>query len=171
MVRNWILYSMQCVHSHIMTQLLYSMGQQFDRRVEKARTLNEIIDVHRSYVNTLFEHCFQSNNDETIRVGIEQLLNLICVLRNEWIQLEHVMADGADETDYEAISPIDDIENTYIRCHCHVADLLSSEVYSKNRVNCKFFLNAILLVMKCYMIFLSLPVAALSVAFNASCPQ
>lgn len=73
LLRNWILYSMQCIHSHLMTQVLQSMGAKLDKNIENTKNLSEIIHVHKSYIRTINQYCFQSKADWQIRLGIEQV--------------------------------------------------------------------------------------------------
>lgn len=136
LVRNWILYSMQSLHSHLMTHVLQAMGEILDKRIENAKDLNDIVGVHRSYISTIHDHCFQGKKDYPIRLGIEQLLALVIVVRNEWRNMEH--NDGSDdEVDNSSTSQIDEIENTYINWHSYITGMLTTNVYSKNRVHCK----------------------------------
>lgn len=137
LVRNWIFYSLQSLHSHLMTHVLQAMGEILDKRIENAKDLNDIVGVHKSYISTIHDHCFQGKKDYAIRLGIEQLLALVIVVRNEWRNMEHI--DGSDdEVDNSSTSQIDGIENTYINWHSYITGMLTTNVYSKNRVHCKF---------------------------------
>lgn len=141
LVRNWILYSMQCLHGHLMTHVLQAMGEILDKRIVNAKDLNEIVGVHKSYISTIHDHCFQGKKDYPIRCGIEQLLALVIVVRNEWQNIEHI--DGSDEDEVDNSSgtfQIDEIESTYINWHSYITGMLTTNVYSKNRVHCKFIL-------------------------------
>lgn len=157
LVRNWILYSIQCIHSHLMTQILQSMAPQLDEKIKNSENLMEMIAVHNSFIKTIYDHCFQSGSYTTIRVGIEQLLNLISVVRFEWDNMCTIMEseemasgnsfttlshddctdNGDNSMDTINTSQIKEIENTYINCHCYLAGILNTEVYSKNHQHCK----------------------------------
>lgn len=73
LVRNWIIYAIQCIHNHLMTQVLQSMGQQLDNKIQHTKNLNEMIDVHLSYINTVYDHCFQTDSDHKFRSAVDQV--------------------------------------------------------------------------------------------------
>lgn len=159
LVRNWIIYSIQCIHSHLMTFVIQSMGQQLIKKIEKVGCLREIIELHDTYIQTIYEHCFRRTGDSAIRNGIDQLLNLVVILHDEWQNIEGLQLleqKGAvgDEDDNDvvdqrmetsqnlfnlsdAIAQVDNVEATYINCHCYLAEMLSAEVYTKDRTDCK----------------------------------
>ena len=65
------------------------------------------------------------------------------MLRNEWLNF------GSDFDDVDSLAgsvndateQIDGIESTYIKCHCYIAEELSSQVYTKNKTNCKLIIT------------------------------
>lgn len=147
LVRNWIIYSVQCVHSHLMTFVIQSMGQQLVKKMAKTECLREIIELHDSYIDTIYTHCFRKTSDIPMRTGVEQLLSLVVVLRDEWNNLQTINSYG-DYVDGEnrfnvtsTVQQVDTIEATYINCHCHIAEVLAREVYSKNETARKFWDN------------------------------
>lgn len=155
LVRNWIIYSIQCIHSHLMTFVIQSMGQQFIKKIEKAECLREIIDLHDTYIQTIYEFCFRRTSDAALRNGIEQLLNLVVILNDEWQNIESLQLleeKGGIDSDVvdqrtnssdnlfnlsDAVAQVDNVEATYINCHCYIAEMLSAEVYTKDRTDCK----------------------------------
>lgn len=153
LVRQWILYSIQSIHNHLMTYILSIMGQRLDCKINSATNLAELVHVHQSYIETIYDHCFQTKTDANIRAGIEELLLLITALRDEWYnvcyiedeldgEMYHGELDGdrtIDNSRFE--SNIDEIEGTYINCHCEMAKILSGQVYTKNRSHCKYILS------------------------------
>ncbi|XP_067640185.1 gamma-tubulin complex component 5 [Eurosta solidaginis] len=160
-LRFWMLFAMQSIHFHLMTHVLQSMGEQLDEKILKCTNLKEMVTVHRSYMNTVCEHCFLADNFSSLKLGVEQLLNLTYILRLEWNSCvkyiesnpNHPLAvvdvsESNDEDDYVTYSQIDAIELTYIRCHQYLANKLNNEVYIKH--------NSFLL--------------GLSTAFNTSLP-
>lgn len=72
MVRNWVLHTLQCVHSHLMTQVVQSMSERLNARIPNCTTLSTIIGVHKSFINTIHDHCFLTGGD-TVMVGVEQV--------------------------------------------------------------------------------------------------
>ncbi|XP_017489362.1 PREDICTED: gamma-tubulin complex component 5 [Rhagoletis zephyria] len=159
-LRFWMLFAIQSIHFHLMTHVLQSMGEQLDEKIVKCTNLKEMVTVHRSYMNTVCEHCFLAENYSSLKLGVEQLLNLAYILRLEWNScVKYIesnsnplaivdLNDSTDEADYVTNSQIDAIELTYIRCHQYLANKLNNEVYIKH--------NAFLL--------------GLSTAFNTSLP-
>ncbi|XP_011188868.2 gamma-tubulin complex component 5 [Zeugodacus cucurbitae] len=157
-LRFWMLFAIQSIHFHLMTHVLQSMGEQLDDKIAKCTNLKEMVTVHRSYMNTVCEHCFLAENFSSLKLGVEQLLNLTYILRLEWnscanhIELKRNPWAAVDMNesveDYLAHTQIDAIELTYIRCHQYLANKLNNEVYIKN--------NSFLL--------------GLSTAFNTSLP-
>lgn len=131
-----------------MTFVIQSMGQQFLKKMEKVECLREIIELHDSYIDTIYVHCFQKSSDAALRNGFVQLLNLVVILQYEWNNLYKKVecADCIDGNDEDgefnfktASEQVDIVESTYINCHCCIAEVLSKEVYTKDRTDCKFF--------------------------------
>ncbi|XP_053950700.1 gamma-tubulin complex component 5 [Anastrepha ludens] len=159
-LRFWMLFAIQSIHFHLMTHVIQSMGEQLDEKIVKCTNLKEMVTVHRSYINTVLEHCFLVDNFSSLKLGVEQLLNLAYILRLEWRScVTYIEAnsnpwavvdvnESADDIDYVTNSQIDAIELTYIRCHQYLANKLNNEVYIKH--------NSFLL--------------GLSTAFNTSLP-
>lgn len=202
LVRNWIIYSVQCVHSHLMTLVIQSMGQQLVKRIKKSECLREIIELHDSYIDTIYQHCFRKTSDIPLKSGLEQLLSLVVILRDEWNNLHNVNSQG-DFVDGEntfdvggTVQQVDVIEATYINCHCHIAEVLTREVYSKDQTTRKYFTweqwNCLPLfgmfwiphlseknrgiqlspgrIKSSNLCYFLISVASLSAAFNCSCP-
>lgn len=132
MVRIWILYSMQCVHNHVMTYVVRVMGDRLDAQVAACQTLAELGEVHRAYVRAVHGHCFLQRDDRHILMAVEQLLTLIYVVRNEWCDLE-----SEDAVDNVRNSQIDEIESSYINCHAYITGVLNTQLYTNNRGYCE----------------------------------
>uniref|UniRef100_A0A034VHP5 Gamma-tubulin complex component n=1 Tax=Bactrocera dorsalis TaxID=27457 RepID=A0A034VHP5_BACDO len=159
-LRFWMLFALQSLHFHFMTHVLQAMGEQLDEKIMKCTNLKEMVTVHRSYMNTVCEHCFLTDNFASLKTGVDQLLNLTYILRLEWnscvkyIEVKRNpwaavdMNISSEELDYVAHTQIEAIELTYIRCHQYMANKLNIEVYVEN--------NSFLL--------------GLSTAFNTSLP-
>lgn len=150
LVRNWIIYSVQCIHSHLMTFVIQSMGQGLVTRMAKVECLRGIIQLHDSYIETIYQHCFRKTGDIFLKTGIEKLLSLVVVLRDEWNNLQNVNShgdyvDGENQFDISGtVQQVDSIEETYINCHCNIAEILTKEVYTKEQDSCKFSRDEIL---------------------------
>lgn len=133
MVRIWILYSMQCVHNHVMTYVVRVMGDKLDDEVTACRTLAELGEVHREYLRKVHWHCFLQRDDRHILLAIDQLLTLVCVVRNEWYDLDS--DDGV--ADNGRNSQIDEIESSYINCHAYITGVLNTQLYTHNQAYCE----------------------------------
>ncbi|XP_075159204.1 gamma-tubulin complex component 5 [Haematobia irritans] len=144
-LRFWMMYAIQSVHFHLMTHVLQSMGEQLEEKIESCENLNEMERVHKSYLSTVCEHCFLTDNLNTIKLGVEQLLSLVSILRAEWlacvkyiesnsplaISLDDSFSADDEDNDFVANSQIDAMEYTYICCHQYLANILNDQVYLK----------------------------------------
>lgn len=73
LLRNWLMYSLQSVLSHFMTTVLHFMSQELNTKIEKAKNLTEIINIHSTYINKITELCFQTKKNENICEGVTQV--------------------------------------------------------------------------------------------------
>lgn len=152
-LRFWMMYAIQSVHFHLMTHVLHSMGEQLNTKIDKCVNLKEMEMVHKSYLSTVCEHCFLTESVGTIKTGIEQLLSLVSILRDEWrscvkyIESNSPLAisldDSGDEyedAEFVTNSQIDAMEFTYICCHQYLANALNDQVYLQKNKFRKYFL-------------------------------
>lgn len=148
LLRNWLMYSLQSGLSHFMTTVLHFMSEELNAKIGSAKDLTEIIEIHTKYINKITDLCFQSKKNENICQGITQvwslnvsgfhlniklifmqLLCLVTILKDEWLNIER----SDDELDGSSvINEICSLEKTYINCHAYLADTLLSEVYANN---------------------------------------
>uniref|UniRef100_A0A182QQS9 Gamma-tubulin complex component n=1 Tax=Anopheles farauti TaxID=69004 RepID=A0A182QQS9_9DIPT len=143
MLKFWMIFSVQCIHSHLMTHVLQSFGEQLDEKLDQADNLNEMITVHQSYICTIFDHCFQHDDSEPVRSSIIRLLNLVYILRDEWnntvlfteMDARGDITENSALEDFIANSQVDELERTYCKCHQQLAKLLSKEAYGKHRLH------------------------------------
>lgn len=152
MARNWVMYSVQSIHSHLMTLVIQSMGQQLPKKIELAASLRDLVDIHGMYIDTIHEYCFQTGKDKKLRLAIEQLLSLVGVLHNEWQNMESLDAVEKELVTYDlaaAVQHVDCIENAYIKCHNTIADLLSQEVFVRDRDDCEYQAFGVFLFPSC----------------------
>lgn len=144
-----MMYSIQCIHSHLMTQYLETLGLQLDLKLKKSLNVDEMILIHESFLDAASEHCFQNRRGDEIRNGIQQLLDLVIVLREEWENVTSIQTAQATtlESPDSNLNEIDvfhiaDIESTYISCHRFIATTLNEEIYRYNNSHCKLFFVA-----------------------------
>ncbi|XP_055641192.1 gamma-tubulin complex component 5 [Toxorhynchites rutilus septentrionalis] len=141
MLKFWMIFSVQCVHSHLMTHVLQSLGMHLDRKMQAADNLNEMIADHQSYISAIHEQCFQTDEGKVFREGVIRLLNLVQIMSDEWIN-NVLYTDMDARGDIEDNSMIGDfisnaqvsmLEKTYCKCHQQLAELLNREVYAKHK--------------------------------------
>lgn len=144
MIRNWIIYTIQTVHSHLMTFVIQSMGQQLPKKIRSSASLRELIKIHDFYIDTIYEFCFQTSRDRNLLLAIEQLIYLVVVVKDEWTSLEAIDPEnnrlkmGSDFDIAEAMEHVDEMESAFIKCHCAIAEILSQEVYVNDREDCEY---------------------------------
>nr|XP_040228261.2 gamma-tubulin complex component 5 [Anopheles coluzzii] len=143
MLKFWMIFSVQCIHSHLMTHVLQSFGEQLDEKLDLADNLSEMITVHQSYIGTIFDHCFQQDDSKPVMEGIVRLLNLVHILRDEWnntvlhteMDARGDIPDNSTMGDFIENSQVDELERTYCKCHQQLAKLLSREAYGKHKLH------------------------------------
>lgn len=139
LIRNWLLYLANCINSHLMIHVLQGHGEWLDEHIGNVTDLNEIIAVHRQYVDTVHEQCFQATKDGVFRAIILHMLSLIVVVRAEWeiLAAEISGVGGGDELDSAEQPDIDWIESTYLNLHSQMTKTLTTNVYLKKEIHCK----------------------------------
>uniref|UniRef100_A0A182MQ62 Gamma-tubulin complex component n=1 Tax=Anopheles culicifacies TaxID=139723 RepID=A0A182MQ62_9DIPT len=143
MLKFWMIFSVQSIHSHLMTHVLQSFGEQLDEKLDLADNLSEMIAVHQSYIGTIFDHCFQQDDSKPVMEGIIRLLNLVHILRDEWnntvlhteMDARGDIPDNSTMGDFIVNSQVDELERTYCKCHQQLAKLLSREAYGKHKLH------------------------------------
>ncbi|XP_055389842.1 gamma-tubulin complex component 5 [Condylostylus longicornis] len=141
-LRLWMMYSLHCIQSHIMTAVLHAMGNQLDEKINNCANLAELKCIHKSYVKTIYEQCLLSSHFETVKAGVEQLFNLTYVVREQWkicvqnLDQNYYSDDELDGSQHnelvsqkDMIDDIKSIEGTYVKCHSYLAKSLNNEVY------------------------------------------
>lgn len=73
LLKNWLIYSLQSVLSHFMTTVLHFMSHELNTKIENAKNLTEIINIHSTYINKITDLCFQTKKNENICQGIMQV--------------------------------------------------------------------------------------------------
>lgn len=143
MLKFWMIFTVQCIHSHLMTHVLQSLGMQLDERLEAADNLNDMIAVHQSYISTIYEHCFQTDESQVFREGVIRLLNLVHIVRDEWnsnvlyteMDARGDIEDNSMIGDFISNAQVGMLEKTYCKCHHQLAEQLNRDVYTKQKVH------------------------------------
>lgn len=137
-IRFWILYALNNIHCHLMSEALERLGHEVEQGIEAAQSLQDIITAHNVYLDTLLEHCFLQRGGEKVLTGINQLFHLVQVVRSEWIAIDKDF-DTDDEDSFQMDSQIDQIEKTYVECHRFLSETLNQEV----AINGKTYLSGL----------------------------
>nr|XP_029727882.1 gamma-tubulin complex component 5-like [Aedes albopictus] len=143
MLKFWMIFTVQCIHSHLMTHVLQSLGMQLDERLEAADNLNDMIAVHQSYISTIYEHSFQTEESQVFREGVIRLLNLVHIVRDEWnsnvlyteMDARGDIEDNSMIGDFISNAQVGMLEKTYCKCHHQLAEQLNRDVYKKQKVH------------------------------------
>ncbi|XP_065094510.1 gamma-tubulin complex component 5-like [Ochlerotatus camptorhynchus] len=143
MLKFWMIFTVQSIHSHLMTHVLQSLGMQLDERLEAADNLNDMIAVHQSYISTIYEHCFQTEESKVFREGVIRLLNLVHIVRDEWsnnvlyaeMDARGDIDDNSMIGDFISNAQVGMLEKTYCKCHHQLAEQLNRDVYTKHKVH------------------------------------
>uniref|UniRef100_A0A336KQ99 CSON012437 protein n=1 Tax=Culicoides sonorensis TaxID=179676 RepID=A0A336KQ99_CULSO len=160
-VRIWVIYIFQCLHSHLVQQVMVALQSQLDERIDKAKNLSELISAHEAYISTVYGDCFLKPEDSLIRESIKQLLNLVYIVRDEWNSVCTIMELEEQGVSDDAISidiHIQEIEETYISCHRNLVDMLNKEIHKKGKQHLAELHSAFNCVLCQYRpIFVSIP--------------
>ncbi|XP_058822451.1 gamma-tubulin complex component 5 [Topomyia yanbarensis] len=151
MLKFWMIFTVQCIHSHLMTHVLQSLGMQLDERLDAADNLNDMIAVHQSYISTIYEHCFQREESKLFHEGVIRLLNLVHIVRDEWnnnVVYSEMDARGDIEDnsmigEFISNAQVGMLEQTYCLCHQELVKLLNKEVYTKHKAHLAAFADAL----------------------------
>ncbi|XP_022216639.2 uncharacterized protein LOC111070426 [Drosophila obscura] len=142
-LRFWLMYLINSLHTHIMQVV----GHQFEPQIDKCHNIRELSSLHEQYMLLLSSHCLLTEETAAFRIALEQLFHLIFVLDMEWTSCSSYLADShplaldvssdANDDDegiakglqYLALNQVTEIEMTYIRCHQTLAEILNNLVY------------------------------------------
>ncbi|XP_059611330.1 gamma-tubulin complex component 5 [Phlebotomus argentipes] len=139
-IRSWILYALNNIHYHLMSEALEHHGHAIEQQIATAQSLQQITTAHHDYLETLLEHCFQKRDGEKILTGVNQLIYLVQVVRSEWLAIDKEDFESDTEEDSFEIQPqIDQIEKTYVECHRFLSETLNQEV----AINGKTYLSGL----------------------------
>lgn len=154
-LRFWLITLINNLHSHLCTQVMQSLGEQFDRQVMKTKNIRELRNMHCDYMKTLCKHCMLTPELEGIQYALDQIYHLIFVIDMEWnscpsflnesnalsVDLgsevsRNITSDQEKALEYLALNQIDELERTYIRCHRMLANILKDLVYEHDHKFC-----------------------------------
>ncbi|XP_068154748.1 gamma-tubulin complex component 5 [Drosophila tropicalis] len=150
-LRFWLNYLINSLHTHLCTHVMQAIGEQFERQLHKCTTIGKLYSLHNDYLELLAKHCLLSDDFVKFQVALEQLLHLIFVLDMEWascrryvgeshaLSLDLDLTEDSDNDEnkdnngleYLALNQVVEIENTYIKCHQTLAEILQNLVHKQ----------------------------------------
>lgn len=160
-LRFWLYYVVNNLHSYLCTDVVESLGSEFEKQIKRANRLCDLADTHNEYINKVFKHCLLIDDFDDFRNAVEQVFHLVYVLDMEWnsccsyLNESHALSpDMSLETDedsslqnealgrqkaleYLALNDIVELESTYVRCHHMLATMLTTLVYKDGHKFCK----------------------------------
>lgn len=144
-LKFWMIFAVQSIHTHLMTLILQNCGKKLDDAMNHAKSFKEMLGIHENYIATIFDYSFQHSDNYNILTAILQLLNLVNVLRELWMNMYEVHETSFIDTstsDFNNDSMLNDagineLEKTYIRCHEMLANALKYGCYKQNKTHRK----------------------------------
>ncbi|KAG8176649.1 hypothetical protein JTE90_009844 [Oedothorax gibbosus] len=99
-IRMRLLFFVNGLHNYIMTRILHSFGLQFTESLEHARTVDEMVSSHQSYLRSLHERCLLDKRISYLREQIAQVLHLCSHFHSLWTK-------GTDAVSLEELQNIE----------------------------------------------------------------
>lgn len=134
-IRTWISFYVNCIHSHMVHQVIISLDVQLNRYIGKARNVGNIITAHQAFISLAYDNCFLTDNYLKIRENLMELFKLVGIVRDEWNALGRLMTlDQTEEVNYLIENTnIDKIERAYIDLHTTLVKQLEIEVFKRGK--------------------------------------
>ncbi|XP_033640226.1 gamma-tubulin complex component 5-like [Asterias rubens] len=79
-----LVHFVNAVHSYLMSRILHSTGLEFQSEIDQANDLEEIIEIHANYLNTISERCLLHKKVGLVREAVTKVLNLALVFQRRW---------------------------------------------------------------------------------------
>merc|ERR1712110_393888 len=79
-----LLYFVNGLHNYMMTRILHSSGLEFSEQLDAATDLEQVISIHRSYVNLIHDRCLLHPRLATLKKAVCQVLSLSLTLSAQW---------------------------------------------------------------------------------------
>ncbi|XP_059140755.1 gamma-tubulin complex component 5-like [Physella acuta] len=86
LLRFRLLYFINSLHNYIMTRILHSKGLEFATQLEGVTDLEQIISIHRDYVNAIHERCLLHPKLAFLKEAVMKVLNLALTFGLHWRQ-------------------------------------------------------------------------------------
>ncbi|CAL1537510.1 unnamed protein product [Lymnaea stagnalis] len=123
-----LLYFINSLHNYIMTRILHSTGLEFATQLEGATDLEQIISIHRGYVQAIHERCLLHHKLSVLKEAVMKVLNLSLTFSLLWRQ-------GVDFIHGETILSM---ETELTRCIHFLAVFLNNVIKRGSFPHCEF---------------------------------
>ena len=67
-------------------QILHSTGLEFQKDFETAADLDQIIEIHATYVGKIHERCLLHRRNTFLKEAVMKVLNIILLFQTKWDQ-------------------------------------------------------------------------------------
>ncbi|XP_068734971.1 gamma-tubulin complex component 5-like isoform X2 [Montipora capricornis] len=92
LLRFKLLQFINSIHTHFMTRILHSTGLEFQKALDQAKNLDDLIKAHSTYVEKLYDRCLLSQKVGHLREVILKVLNLVLLFQSYWDNGAHNMS-------------------------------------------------------------------------------
>lgn len=118
LLRFKLLQFVNSIHTHFMTRILHSTGLEFQKSLDQAKNLDDLIEAHSSYVEKLYDRCLLSQKAGYLREVILKVLNLILLFQSYW-------DNGAC---YLSVDKFKKIDEEFTKCNTFLVSCLANIV-------------------------------------------
>ena len=87
---------MNALHTYLTCSVLHSSWNEFEQELEQARTLDEIINTHNSYLKRILKRCLLNARFEKLRISLRKIFKIVLKFHNR-IKSRLKQTDGYDE--------------------------------------------------------------------------
>ncbi|KAK0171743.1 hypothetical protein PV328_005153 [Microctonus aethiopoides] len=126
-LRFWLLHAIGSIHTYLSGQVLQSLGSLFEKSLDHANNLDDIVEIHNNYLDKVHEHCLQTPQFTDVMVTINNLLGMCAHIRDRWNR-------GVKQL---IPSELDLMESSYTKYHTYLALALHNAVQHKEADYCK----------------------------------
>ncbi|XP_074608331.1 gamma-tubulin complex component 5-like isoform X2 [Acropora palmata] len=118
LLRFKLLQFVNSIHTHFMTRILHSTGLEFQKSLDQAKNLDDLVEAHSSYVEKLYDRCLLSQKAGYLREVILKVLNLILLFQSYW-------DNGAC---YLSVDKFKKIDEEFTKCNTFLVSCLANIV-------------------------------------------
>jgi len=116
LLRAWLLYFVTLLHGYFMSRVVHSTHLELADGISKASDLNQLIEVHQTYLGRIHDRCFLHPGAKMLKEAISMVMG-VCLEVYSSIQENHVNSALLIEW-----------EHKYARCHNFLSDTLNTMV-------------------------------------------